>query len=141
MGDETSLGDETSHQPSLGATLGLADLFGRSVLPARDSPPPPRHAYLSCAFDATCVGLVVERGSGRVAKYILWLGETARAPFKPRLQLYDVDADPYEEHDVSALAPEAARAEAVSFMRAWLRAVQQLHRSHDRSPQPHLPPP
>ena len=59
------------------ARLDLPDLYGRSLF--RHWRSPPRQSYTSCAFDATCVGLVVSAGvpanrsrgaGGRTYKYV-----------------------------------------------------------------------
>jgi len=105
-----------------GAAAGLLDFFGCSVL----SSPPPQHAMVSCAFDSTCVGLVMQMdqhgGGGALGgTHQLWkftsFGEN-------RIEAYLLDADKYEDIDRSGELPAIERTRALYRMRAWLRAMQ-----------------
>ena len=105
-----------------GAAAGLLDFFGCSVL----SSPPPQHAMVSCAFDGSCVGLVMQmdRYSSSGA-----LGGTRQlwkfASFgENRMEAYLLDADKYEDIDRSGELPAIERTRALYRMRAWLRAMQ-----------------
>ena len=101
---------------------GLLDFFGCSVL----SSPPPQHAMVSCAFDSTCVGLVMQMdqhgGSGALGgTRQLWkfasFGEN-------RMEAYLLDADKYEDIDRSGELPAIERTHALNRMRVWLHAMQ-----------------
>jgi len=95
------------------AELGLADLYGRSVYAHWRTPP--RQAYMSCAFDATCLGLYVDG-----TKYILQLSTGVVERYRP-------DPDELEEHDTASTLPTATRNRVSGLMRAWQHAVQELH--------------
>ena len=106
----------------IGAGPGSLDFFGCSVL----SSPPPQHAMVSCAFDGSCVGLVMQmdRYSSSGA-----LGGTRQlwkfASFgENRMEAYLLDADKYEDIDRSGELPAIERTRALYRMRAWLRAMQ-----------------
>ena len=113
------------HRDCRGALPGALDLFGCSVL----SSPPPRHAMVSCAFDSTCVGLVMQRepahggapGGSKGGRTQLW----KFASFgEERLEAYLLDADRYEDVDRAAQLNATERMRALQRMRSWLRATQ-----------------
>ena len=121
-----------------GAGAEMLDFFGCSVL----SSPPPQHAMVSCAFDSTCVGLVMqmdphEGGGALGGTRQLWkfnggggaLGGTRQlwkfTSFgENRMEAYHLDADKYEDIDRSGELPAIERTRALYRMRAWLRAMQ-----------------
>jgi len=81
---------------------------------------------VSCAFDSTCVGLVMQMdqhgGSGALGgTRQLWkfasFGEN-------RMEAYLLDADKYEDIDRSGELPAIERTHALNRMRVWLHAMQ-----------------
>ena len=100
-------------RPEAVAELGLADLYGRSVYAHCRTPP--RQAFMSCAFDATCLGLY-----SNGTKYILQLSTGVLESYRP-------DPDELEEHDTASTLPAATRNRVSGMMRAWQHAVQELH--------------
>jgi len=106
-------------------------VFGCSVL----SSPAPRHAMVSCAFDSTCVGLVVQMdqhggdgalgGSSQLWKFVS--PNEARGEQK-RLEAYLLEdssnnTDRYEDIDRSGGLPKEERKLTLHRMHTWLRAV------------------
>ena len=103
---------------------GPYDLIGCSVL----SSPAPQHAMVSCAFDSTCVGMVMRRGEsgGGVWK----LASYGQRP----LEAYHLDDDLYEDTDRAGELSEDERARALHRMRSWLYAVQHFWSMNSSTP-------
>lgn len=133
-----------SVQP-LGIELSVHDLFGRSMLSMLSfGHLVPRHTFLSCAFESTCVGLVLQSAtSGVVTKFISWSSQQDQEYLKflkryslqtsqshTPLEAYDLSANADEKHSHASSIPERVRASVIETMHAWARAVQDLHQYH-----------
>ena len=105
-------------------TVGVDDLVGSSILlAAHRGAPPSERAYMSCAFDATCLGLVLrERGSGEVRKFVWHMGL-----YDNLLQAYELGPDPFEERSVASRLTVRARDETIGRMHVWLHTTQAMH--------------
>ena len=105
-------------------TPSLADLFGTSILSRAWAPP--RHAFMSCAFDTTCAGLRVQPTDGAATKFISW---STNAPQRAALEVYFLDEDADEAYDRGASIPARTQAHIADAIYSWVRAVQELHAS------------
>jgi arylsulfatase A-like enzyme len=107
-------------------TLGLGDVYCLSIWSHWRVPP--RQAYMSCAFDKTCAGVVMTT-SRNTTKYVWQVpGDT--------LEVYDLARDPYEEHNVASRLPREAREAVLAQIRAWSHAVSELHPKQSASTSP-----
>lgn len=99
-----------------GAPLRIipADVLGPSVLSHWRSPP--TRAFVSCAFDRTCVGLKQQK--------VKWVLRPKGAGSK--LEAYAAE-DGYDTANIAHSFSSAQRRQATLAMRSWQRAVNALH--------------
>ena len=95
-------------------SVGVSDLIGSSLLSHATTPP--RHAFMSCSFEHTCVGLRTQ-----TAKWIWFTGH------QNQLEAYE-PSDTREQRPITAVFCEEQRAQVIFAMKTWLRAVGTLHR-------------
>ena len=101
----------------------VSDLYGHSVLSSRTAHA--KQAFMGCAMDSTCTGLVVQNAStGMWTKFIAWASYFGIE----RLEAFNLSDDAYEDHDQVDSIDESVRSNALKAMHSWLRAVQGLHR-------------
>ena len=110
--------------PASTGSPGVFYLVGCSVL----SSTPPKHAFMSCAFDNACAGLVMEREptpsapAGKHGKHAMWKVIVRKEA--QRLEAYALDEDVYEDVDRSGELTDSERNRSHLAMRAWASAVQ-----------------
>ena len=96
------------------------DLLGRSVL--RNWREPPTHAFMSCAFESSCIGL------RRAHTKWVWRLDARPASEEAggRLEVY-YRGDDYEEESITKAFPPSERSMVTRAMRSWVQAVNAMH--------------